>query len=526
MNGNSFSPAGGMFNVAGDTPQTQVPMRPPDQMGQPSPAAAAGGAPGVAGPPAARPMPPQVSPQVLAAQQEEAHHSLIGRMFRAVAGTERTYQVNPQSGQVESMPVQQKPGQMFRNLLAGALIGGAAGAEGRGQGGFMGAAGRGMTAQRQQMQQQDQQQYARAQQQFKNQLEARRETREETAAATEEQLKAAQIALTNKETLHQAFTTESAKRKFGLDMQKEIVENGKQSVNMWEGSGARIVHRDVLGTEVQKLPDYHKYQWSPSGLKVTTDPKTGEPYLETVYTGYDPGARVKLTPEMVKNYKDAGVDIGNLKPGSEISGEAGISLYQDWQAKHTQKVQQMAQDLSVGKMSAEVAHMRADTAHLLMETAKGKLDQKQSGLLDAALDELNKNGGDWNKLDPKSQAVIYQSNARIMADLSGAAKAAYAAGDTDEAKTALQQIGQLGNLIPKSFMQLPAPAKPGDPMPQDVMDQYLKTYGNVEAAKRAAAGKGWGMPAAAPPPAPAQQPPGTQVAPGGDTGLRGFGAFQ
>ncbi len=73
-------------------------------------------------------------------------------------GTETQPQYNPDTGQIETVPVKQKPGNLFRSLLAGALLGGAVGAEpvhhakdgeekgAAGGGGFWGAFARGAGA--------------------------------------------------------------------------------------------------------------------------------------------------------------------------------------------------------------------------------------------------------------------------------------------------------------------------------------------------------------------------------------------
>jgi hypothetical protein len=117
-----------------------------------------------------------------AAAADNAHHNLFGRAvkatFHALNNTQAQYVANPQTGRIEEVSVPAKPGQFFRNLLSGMLIGAAAGSErptdkeGRPMGGgFAGGFGRGLSAQMGQRQQQDQQQYARAQQDLKNQEE-------------------------------------------------------------------------------------------------------------------------------------------------------------------------------------------------------------------------------------------------------------------------------------------------------------------------------------------------------------------
>ncbi|SRR6266446_2454551 len=68
-----------------------------------------------------------------AAAADNAHHNLFGRAvkatFHALNNTQPLYQANPKTGRIEETSVPAKPGQFFRNLLSGMLIGAAAGSE-------------------------------------------------------------------------------------------------------------------------------------------------------------------------------------------------------------------------------------------------------------------------------------------------------------------------------------------------------------------------------------------------------------
>jgi hypothetical protein len=148
--------------------------------------------------PASSPTPNPVSaPSSLQRQQTQAatadvvHHSVFGRAVKSIMhslnGTETAYRPNPQTGQVEQTTVPGTPGRFFKNLLLGALVGGAAGSEGTtdkegrvtGGGGFLGGLGRGGTAAMQSRQQQGQDQFKRAQEQLKAQMEREKQTSDE-----------------------------------------------------------------------------------------------------------------------------------------------------------------------------------------------------------------------------------------------------------------------------------------------------------------------------------------------------------
>jgi hypothetical protein len=95
-----------------------------------------------------------------------AHHANLGKLAESIfSGSTINYVPDPQTGQI--VPVQQKqaPGQLFRSILGGAMLGMAAGSKAHDFAGGFGAGGEAVIQQRQQ---QDQQRYARAQNQLEN----------------------------------------------------------------------------------------------------------------------------------------------------------------------------------------------------------------------------------------------------------------------------------------------------------------------------------------------------------------------
>jgi len=120
------------------------------------------------------------------AVQDVAKHAIFGRavksLVHSIEGTRTVYQPNPQTGTIEETTVQNKPGQIFRNILLGSLIGGAAASErssgAGGGGGFLGGFARGGTATIQDQRAQNLARQQQAQQQLKDQQE--RETLDDT----------------------------------------------------------------------------------------------------------------------------------------------------------------------------------------------------------------------------------------------------------------------------------------------------------------------------------------------------------
>jgi hypothetical protein len=149
-------------------PQPSAPQSPPT----PTPA------PGAQSPqPATRPTPPPTP-----AQQIDAHHNMLGRVASALLGKQIDYRVNPSTGLQEAYEVPQKPGDMFRHILAGALIGGAAA---KGTNSILAGATSGGTAVMQANQAQARQRQAQAQQNFANQQGLDRAAQEKIQAAAQ-----------------------------------------------------------------------------------------------------------------------------------------------------------------------------------------------------------------------------------------------------------------------------------------------------------------------------------------------------
>jgi hypothetical protein len=170
----------------------------------PQPSTAPGGAPVPAPAPQST---PQGAPQPAPAAQPDpvnAHHSMLGRIASQLLGRGVEYQPGP-DGTPQPVEVKEKPGDIFRHMMVGALLGGAAA---KGQRSFLGGFTAGGKAGVENAQAQDQQRYARAQQQFKDQQEVARSQREQRGESrADEQLQlekgkaTAQAEMWNKEML-------------------------------------------------------------------------------------------------------------------------------------------------------------------------------------------------------------------------------------------------------------------------------------------------------------------------------------
>lgn len=128
--------------------------------------------------------PAQPSPQQQAQIADVAHHSTLGKIASALLGKQTQYSVDPQTGQTIATAVPEKPGDLFRSILGGAILGMAAG---KGQRSALAGFAAGGKAGLENSQQMDQQRLARAQQEFKNEQAAARSQREKQGESRADQ---------------------------------------------------------------------------------------------------------------------------------------------------------------------------------------------------------------------------------------------------------------------------------------------------------------------------------------------------
>ena len=191
----------------------------------------------------------------------------IGHVFNTLAGQANDYQVDPKTGQTVATPIKQKPGQMFRNMLAGALMGGAAGAGNDFATGLVKGGAAGVQDQRNQ----DLQRRAQAQEQFKNQITAQDQQMKQAEFQDRQKLTQAQIAHYNLEMvgLNQQISHESFK------MHQEIGDWGNSQATALRGVGVKTIPGmdNIPETEMnQKIKDgFGKYMWIPTGAKPSVD---------------------------------------------------------------------------------------------------------------------------------------------------------------------------------------------------------------------------------------------------------------
>ena len=277
------------------------------------------------------PAPAPASPVI---QQQDKAHSILGRAVRSLFGTRTDYRVDDK-GNTVAVPVAEKPGELFRHIVAGAILGGAIGSHDKS---FAQGAASGAGAVQQREDQQDQQRRAAAQQDYRNRIEAEQQQREKDkaqreadAAGDEERLRKAQIAHFN------ALTAQENQMVQGTNFTQHqaTAQAGKTQIEPYLAAGIKPLFNDIPESEmhdiISKNPGASTYLWEPTGTKVSLDAK-GQPQYELTYSAVDPKGQVAVTPGLLKLFKEVDMEkyypgmSDYLKPGKTMSATDMIVL--------------------------------------------------------------------------------------------------------------------------------------------------------------------------------------------------------
>lgn len=353
--------------------------------------------------------------------------------WRALMGSHTEYNQTPQGPQ--AVQVNNKPGQLFRSILAGALLGGAAGGgvneeQTAGSGYRAAAAGAGAAAQGQQRAQQQAQDSA--QQQFQNQLTARREAREDSAAAEEQKRTEALIAQSNMETLkaHQLMQHED----YAFHVEQAKDDSARYS--SYQTSGLKPVFSDVSETQMADLQknnkNYTKYDWVNTGVKPGVDAQ-GHPTWESTYSAYDPKDApngIQLSQATIDQWKDDGLFKyhpeyeAQVKSGKTLSFDQFTALNMSAQKLATDANAKQLQTLNIKKEQAAINASNAEAAERYAAASKDRFELKEETLgktqaeqFNNALNDLNTAGGDFSKLKPSSRVLIAESMQKMVPPL-------------------------------------------------------------------------------------------------------------
>jgi len=426
-------------------PQVQQPQGPPDQLPQ-------GPGPQQFQPPA------QATPTP--AQRNILHSAAVGHGFKSLMtsleGTSTQYQQTP-NGPVP-VQVQNKPGQLFRSILAGAILGAGAGSSNaqNDAGSGWSAAGRGAAAAQQGMQQQQQQRAAEAQKQWDNQRQANQDSQEEI-------LRKAQIAHENAATLQLNAATQGA----DLEVHQKVADMGKASVADFKAAGIQPVVDGMSESQmtqyIQDHPGSGSLDWVHTGVKLSTvkDANGNEvPHYEYTLSAYDPNAKVPVSQATYDEWKKNGLFDrypeydSILKNGNKTLTVAQYgSIKGDAEKVAADNYAKQKQDLDIKKDQAAINADNARTAESLTNTNKIKqeisdaaLGKTQAEQFNNALKELNDKGGNFDALKPSSRVVIAESMDKMVPALNTEYHNILASDDPDAQAKAGDVMSQIQNL--------------------------------------------------------------------------------
>jgi hypothetical protein len=337
------------------------------------------------------------------------------RAVHALLGSQTEYNQTP-NGPVP-VQVQNKPGQLFRSILAGAILGAGAGTANaeHNAGSGWGAAGAGAAAAQKGAQQQQQQRQQQAQQQFANQRQVDQDQQEEL-------LRKSQIAVNNSNTLKINREVQG----MDYDQHVKIADLGKAGVKPYEDAGISPVASNILESQMdqyfQDHPGASAYDWEPVDVKtVLTKDKDGNevPSYKSVYSAYDPKGKVTVPPSTVAEWKKAGVfdrypeyeaALSNNKtlPAStyvQVKGDAN-KVIADNLAKQKQQGDLLMDDAKLKAVQAETKQ-RLAAAYNDQMSAREKTDQdNKQKALDTAWAHFGQAGNDPTKAPMTAQDRI------------------------------------------------------------------------------------------------------------------------
>lgn len=428
-----------------------------------------GGAP-VITPPAApnvQVQPPAPDPQ----QAAQAHDSLIGRTFKALTGTNTQYSVDPTTGKTIQTPVQNTPGQFFKNVVAAALLGGAMGEDKarQNEGSPLAAAVQGGTAVINRDQQLNQQRIGQARDEFQDQLKAQQNQREQSTADREaqeaplrQQMLKAQTAQMNAATANQLAEAQSR----GFTFHHEMADAGQAEAKMYEDSNVQPFARDIPESQI---PEFLKnnpgaasqYHAVVTGTRTSLD-KNGQPQWESTVSLYPNSASTVVTKDWLNTPKIQALKrtdpdwYSNLQQKAETGGTIDAQTRQATilraTAAYGEQTKANTDDLASKREQALIDEAKAHIGEYHAETAKLYKDQQQQDFANDSLAAVLRgdNGKDKKGIVQPVTAKQYASALPILRDSANLAHANWvtaisaAKDETDEKGPLHDEANKLG----------------------------------------------------------------------------------
>lgn len=374
----------------------------------------------------------------------------VGHIFNTLVGTSNDYSIDPNTGKTIATPVHPKPGQMFRNMLAGALMGGAA----SGGGDFATGLVRGGAAGVQNQQQQDLLRRKQAEDQYKNQLASNEEKRKQQEFASGQELMKAQIAHANLSVVRE----NNLIRNEDFDFHTRAAAFGKAQLDPILNAGVKAVYRDVPESEmtdmIKNSPGASTLKWYASGVKSGIGPN-GQPTYEETYTAVNPTEKIKLTQGLLDSWKEAGLDkyfpdIFQRGSGTELDPQSFVAISQRAHDLMLDKLEREKTSAQTDEAKARAAQARAAAAKDYAERDNYLEGKNKAGAFNKALKNLN-DVGSFDKLSPGDKLVLGESAQKAADNAYNVFKTAKANFDEETASKALKDLEFYNGLVKDSL---------------------------------------------------------------------------
>lgn len=317
-----------------------------------------------------------------------AHHYSLGKLAAQLLGTQTQYQVGP-DGKMVATPVKEAPGQFFRNMVAGAMLGGAASAA-SGSKTFGGGFAAGGHAVQEKGQQQDQIRRQQAQEDFKNQQDKQKADQERLLTESQihhnfiqDAISVRNLQRSEQETIDKDNDSTSAMIS-GFDQAgatKPGIRVGGSDLNGQQGNGRALMNARTKDKSLQYAddPEHFHRVWTKNtdttgltkneeGQWVDADKNVVDPEDRTTWTAYDVPNDYMLKDEPIK-----GSELKKLNPaltGVEpdrtymINGNGRLAMHHDATQDNT----------SQAEAKFKLGQLRVEEQRVGLEATKQKVD--------------------------------------------------------------------------------------------------------------------------------------------------------
>lgn len=467
----------------------------------------------------------ELAPQPAAAPPAQEKHSWIGKAARALLSGDNVNYSYDDKGELVETRTPMKKGQIFRNMLAGAILGGALGAEDK-TGTFAGGAVRGAAGVQEREEQRDILKRKQAQEAYEMRLKGIQSGREgerldiekqkleleKTEQKTKETLTQAQTAMYNSEVFKNNVLSQGAT----LDQHLAMKKADENDINVFKSMGlqpAFTVPEGEITNLLKKRPDAAGLMWKVSDVKMGLDEK-GNPTYQYVYEGYNLNKDVPITEPTLKLWKQAGLDksypeLFKLKPGTKVSANNYKAFQQLALSSLNVALEKQKAETDIELKIAQTAESRARAIKDLADAKRENVALQKDALFTAAMKAYDAAGKDINKIGAEHQGVIAEHAGKLASGLGPLYKQAVEQGQNDVAQAYAQKIKDLTDLSQAAFKRTVDISKLPKPSPgsaaitsaegQKAFLQYKAEFGASDPAVAAMLQNGWTLPPAAPP---------------------------